>query len=161
MTRLRTIPFTAAVACVALLFTGLAHAETFSFVSTSEITSQIAIPLPTGAVAAASWIKGSSTAVDSKRGELSNTFVCSGSTNPPTEAFHLATLCDVTGKDGDNFSIFAGCNFLNKERTESNCVGGLVGKAGAYKDRRGSITWNQKQTGEATSVSTGAGVWNE
>lgn len=161
MTRLASISMASAAAFVTMLFTGLAHAETFSFTTTSETISQIIIPLPRGGVAAASWIKGSSTGVDSKGTDVSGTYVCSGRTNPPNDTFHLGTLCDVTGKGGDAFSIYAGCSFLNKERTESSCVGGLVGKAGTYKDRKGTITWHGKQTAEKTGTSIGAGVWNE
>ncbi len=161
MIKLRNVTLALAAAGAAMLLTGLARAETFSFTSTTEVTSQILIPMPTGVVDASTWFKGSSSGVFSKRGEVSSTFVCSSMTNPPNETFAAGTRCDVTEKDGSTFAIYAGCNFVNKERTESICLGGLIGKTGAYKDRAGTISWNQKQSGPSTGAATGAGVWNE
>ena len=161
MIKLRSIALTLAAAGAAMLLGGFAHAETFSFTSTSEVTSQVSIPLANGVMAGSAWIKGNSSRVSSKTGESTSTFVCASHTNRPSELYNLVNMCDVTEKDGGTFGILAGCNFLNKERTESNCIGGLFGKTGVYKDRRGTISWHIKQNAEGKAASTGAGVWNE
>lgn len=134
----------------------VSHAQSFSFTSTSKATNQISIPFPKRP-GGSKWIAGKSNIVDSERGKLGNTFVCSSMTNPPSDLFDLRVQCDVTEKEGETFAIYGGCNYVNTERSAMNCVGGLIGKAGAYKARRGSITWHQNAEGSAN----GAGVWNE
>ena len=134
----------------------VSHAESFSFTSTSKATNQISIPFPKRP-GGSRWIAGKTNVVDSKRGKLTNTFVCSSMSNAPSDLFDLRVHCDVTEKEGETFGIYGGCNYVNTERSVFNCVGGLIGKAGAYKGRVGSITWNQNREGAAS----GAGVWNE
>ena len=119
------------------------------------------MPTPGGGVMGSVWVSGSSKTKYSKGEKATNTFVCASNTNPPSELFHQQTFCDVADNDNDTFSIFGGCNFLNAERTESTCVGGLIGKTGAYAGRGGSITWHGKISDGATVEATGAGVWNE
>lgn len=152
-----------AMAGLTTLMTGTANAETFSFTSSAEVTNQVMMTLPNGAVAGAVWVNGKSEATNSKRGKITSTFACGSSTNPPSDLFHTRQFCEVTEEDGSAFGIFSGCNFLNKERSEQNCVGGLVGKTGVYKDRRGTISWNNKSDapGGKKSTAVGAGVWNE
>ena len=87
MTKLGNISVALVTAGVAMLFATFAQAQTFTFESTSEVTSQIAVTLPNGVVVAAISVSGSSTGTDSSGDDASNTFVCSLLSEPPSERF--------------------------------------------------------------------------
>ncbi len=70
--------------------------------------------------------------------------------------FNLLGVCDVSQGDMVTSSVLFGCNYINEEKTESNCVGGLIGKDGDYKGKSGTIAWHGTADGAA-----GAGHWND
>jgi hypothetical protein len=74
---------------------------------------------------------------------------------PNANIFAVHVACDVT-REATVYTVAAGCNFMNKERTETSCVGGLKGKAGEFKGLTGSITWHTKG-----GISKGTGQWHE
>jgi len=63
--------------------------------------------------------------------------------------------CDIVSKYR-TFSAPIVCNFVDKAGTETSCVGGLVGKTGAYAGRRGTLTLHGKG-----AAAKGTGQWLE
>lgn len=118
-----------------------AQAETFTFQATQTKAVQTGASGAGGAVAGVmSTGTQNITMADGKK--VTETYTCIGSTTPPRDSvFQFNTVCDATGPNGDNTSYW-GCNFIAPERNEIACVGGLIGKTGSYKGRRGTVTFH-------------------
>ena len=140
----------------ALCISTFASAESFSFTSTSEPTSGISVALPDGRTVGIGSNKGVSAITWASGATTENSFVCSTATQPESELFASTGVCEITDTDGSQGSIIFGCNPINEDGTETNCVGGLVGKSGIYEGRRGTIGWHGK-----VATSAGAGHWND
>ncbi len=146
----RYLKFVAVLACLA---GSNAHAETFTFESQMD-----GPPVSVGGTRAdgssygGSYFTGTSQGTTSTGGKTKTKFVCVSMTTPPTDSvFKMHSICNVSATDGD-YSVVFGCDILGP--TENSCVGGLYGKTGVYKGRRGSLT-NHAKGGK----STGTGQW--
>ena len=122
--------------------------------SEGAATGGVALAMPDGVVAAGSVAGTTTTTYASGKVETS-AYTCYSMTQPPGSIFDMHGVCDVKDAAGDTFGVLFGCNYMNEERTVSNCFGGLAGLTGKYKDRGGNITWHS--TGD---TSTGTGQWN-
>ena len=148
---LKTILSTAAIA---IATTAGAHAQMFTFESTNDEMTEVGAVGPDGTPFGGSYWTGNgeTTWADGKKSKYS--YKCVSVSQPPRDStFHMLGSCDVTAPDG-TFSVATGCNWLDAERSGAGCVGGLVGKTGAYEGRRGAIT-NHASDGK----SKGTGQW--
>ena len=119
-----------------------AQAQTFTFQATQTKAVSTGAAAPDGSMIGGLYSTGSQviTMADGKR--VTESYTCIGSTQPPRDAvFQFSTVCDSTGPSGDTSSVW-GCNFVNRERTEVSCVGGLIGRTGSYAGKRGTVTWH-------------------
>lgn len=133
-----------------------AVAESFTFTSTGEVTGGIAVPMADGSEVTAGTSAGTTKWKWVSGGKMTTTYACHTMSQRPGSMFDLHGVCDISEGDTVTSSVLFGCNFLDAEKTTSNCVGGLVGKAGDYEGKSGTISWNGSPTG-----STGAGHWND
>ena len=140
----------------ALMLSTTAVAESFSFTSTGEGTGGVSIPMANGATAGAGSSAGTTNWTWASGKKSTSTYVCYSMTDRAGELFALRGMCEST-QDGEVVSsVMFGCNYLNEERTETNCVGGLIGRAGAFEGKTGTISWHGKD-----GTSNGAGHWND
>lgn len=145
-----------ATAAFAIATSAGANAEMFTFASTNDEMTEVGAMGPDGTPFGGSfWTgKGKTTQADGSKSDY--TYTCVSVSQPPRDStFQTLGSCDVTASDG-TFSVAMGCNWLDAERTGLGCVGGLMGKTGAYEGRRGAIT-NHASGGK----SKGTGQWYE
>lgn len=143
------------MAAAAGLALGAASAQSFTFSSVSDETTNLGATTPAGTVGGAYWT-GTTTAAYADGTETVSSFTCVSMTQPPRDAiFMMHGVCDLTAEDG-TFTSYMGCNVLSEDPMEMGCVGGLTGKTGAYEGRGGSFTLHAK--GE---TSAGTGQWYE
>ncbi len=155
--KLKKISTAITAVTVAFLMSSNAWAdETFTFTTTTEEPTTVGGPVPGGgAVGGAFWTATSEVTFADGR-KSTNTSTCISMIQPPRDAIFMThSVCDGTGPDG-NFTVISGCNWLNEERTENSCVGGLIGRSGRYEGRRGSVTIHGKDNG-----ASGTGQWFE
>jgi hypothetical protein len=144
-----------ATAILALGF-GSANAQTFNFESKNDNSVVIGGIGPVGGNYVGSYNTGSGVTSNADGSKLKATTKCVSMMQPPNgNIFAVHIACDVT-REGAVYGVAAGCNFMNKEKTETSCVGGLKGKAGELEGRTGSITWHTKG-----GISMGTGQWHE
>jgi len=144
-----------ATAILALGF-GSANAKTFNFETKSDSPVVVGGVGPDGGSYVGSYITSNGVTTNADGSKLKPTSKCVSMMQPPNgNIFAVHVACDVTRK-GAVYTIAAGCNFMNKEKTETSCVGGLKGKAGELEGRTGSITWHTKG-----GISKGTGQWHE
>ena len=93
---------------------------------------------------------------------LSNKGSCSEWTTPPGSIFQSNGVCNYTDSGGDTAAILIGCNWTNKEMTEGDCWGGLLGSAGPHAGKSGTISWHFKTSADGkTGTSQNVGQWND
>jgi hypothetical protein len=144
-----------ATAILALGF-GSANAQTFNFESKNDTPVVVGGIGPDAGSYIGTYVTGSGVSTYADGSKLKSKSKCVSMMQPPNGGiFAVHVACDVTG-EAAVFSVAAGCNFMNKEKTETSCVGGLKGKTGELKDRTGSITWHTKG-----GTSKGTGQWHE
>jgi hypothetical protein len=144
-----------ATAILALGF-GSANAETFNFEGKNDTTVRVGGVGADGIGYVGTYSTGSAVSTNADGSKLKSTNKCVSMMQPPNgNIFAVHVACDVTRKAAV-YSVAAGCNFMNKEKTETSCVGGLKGKAGELEGRTGSITWHTKG-----GISKGTGQWHE
>lgn len=132
-----------------------AQAQTFTFQSTQTKAVATGSTAPDGTPFGGLFQTGTQVITMAGSKQVSETFTCIGSTQPPRDAvFQFSTVCDSTGPSGDASSVW-GCNFLNRERTEVACVGGIYGRSGSYAAKRGTVTWHG-----VNGSGSGTGQWN-
>ena len=135
----RKLIFAAAVA--ALSTTG-ALAQNYTYVAQNGKTVATGGIAPDGTPFGGQFLTGSQTVTAAGGKMVTESYTCIGTTQPPRDSvFMFNSICDATGPNGD-YSVVWGCNFLNRERTNLSCVGGLVGKTGSYASRRGTVTYH-------------------
>ena len=139
-----------------LVMSTSAFAEKFTFKSTGEATGQVGVPAADGTVIGGSSLSGTTNIVWASGKKESNSYTCINMSRPPSELFAAQGICNSKNAAGDEYGILFGCNFTNKERTESNCVGGMIGMTGALAGKNGSISWHGTPDG-----SSGTGQWND
>ena len=87
----------------------------------------------------ASMQVGTSVATYSDGSKRSENWTCIGATNPPNDkTFDVHFVCDLSSSQG-TYSINFGCQ--NLPDGSQGCVGGLLGKTGAYAKKVGATTW--------------------
>jgi hypothetical protein len=141
------------VAVLACLASSNANAETFTFESQMDgPPMSVGGARPDGSSYGGSYFTGTSQGITSAGGKTKSKYACVSMTTPPTDSiFKMHSICDVTTAEGDYTAVF-GCDIL--AATEVSCVGGIYGKTGVYKGRRGSITNHGKGP-----KSSGTGQW--
>ena len=133
-----------------------ANAQTFHFESKNDTPVMVGGLGPDGGNYVGSYVTGSGVTTNADSSKLKATTKCVSMMQPPNgNIFAVHVACDVK-REGAEYGIAAGCNFMNKEKTETSCVGGLKGKAGELEVRTGSITWHTKD-----GISKGTGQWHE
>ena len=144
-----------ALASAALsLSTTTVQAQTFTFEATQTKAVATGGAGPDGTPFGGLYTTGTQiiTMADGKKANES--WTCIGTTQPPRDSvFQFSTVCDSTGPSGDTSSVW-GCNFVNRERTEVSCVGGLIGRSGSYAGKRGTMTWHG-----VNGSGSGTGQW--
>ena len=144
-----------ATAILALGF-GSANAQTFNFESKNDTPVVVGGIGADGGSYVGSYVTGSGVSTNADGSKLKPTSKCVSMMQPPNgNIFAVHVACDATRKAAV-YSVAGGCNFMNKEKTEISCVGGLKGKAGELEGRTGSITWHTKG-----GISMGTGQWHE
>ena len=131
-----------------------AQAQTVTFQTTQTSVVNTGAPVPGGAPIAGVYQTGTQVITSADGKKVTETFTCIGTTQPPRDAvFQFSSVCDSTGPNGDTSSVW-GCNFVSMERNEISCVGGVIGKTGAYTGRRGTMTYHG-----VNGSGSGTGQW--
>lgn len=131
-----------------------AQAQTFTYQTTQTKVVNTGTAVPGGSPIGGIYQTGTQmiTMADGKK--VTDTFTCIGTTQPPRDSvFQFSSVCDSTGPNGDTSSVW-GCNFVSMERNEISCVGGVIGKSGAYAGRRGTMTYHG-----VNGSGSGTGQW--
>lgn len=145
-----------ALASAALSLTATAaQAQSFTFQATQAKAVATGSTAPDGTPFGGVYSTGTQVISMADGKKVTESYSCIGTTQPPRDAvFQFSTICDATGPNGDTSSVW-GCNFLNRERTEVACVGGVYGKSGSYAGKRGTVTWHG-----VNGSGSGTGQWN-
>jgi len=145
-----------ALASAALSLTATAaQAQTFTFQATQTKAVTTGTTAPDGSNFGGLYQTGTQVVTTADGKKTNENWTCIGSTQPPRDAvFHFSTVCDSSGSSGDASSVW-GCNFINRERTEVACVGGIYGRSGSYAGKRGTMTWHG-----VNGSGSGTGQWN-
>ena len=136
-----------------------AQAETFTFTTNGTLSASVMTPGPNGTmrVAAISNSKGS-TMYGTKSVPTDNN--CAAWPSQPGDIFAVHGMCTYSDPTGTGYIRF-GCN-PGKAPTDDNCVGGIWGTGGAYKDRSGTLAWHDHVNPDGkTATSVGAGQWGD
>jgi hypothetical protein len=145
--------FTAA----SVLFSGTAVAQSFTYDVVWEPVESIGgMTGPTGPQYGGGVVNGAYETTFDDGSVQKGTVRCVGMGQPDGGIFAIHLACtskDVTG----TASLVYGCNYLGKPGPETplGCIGGIQGKAGDSKDRRGSLTMEWYSTTNAR----GTGQW--
>lgn len=141
---------------ISVLSASVAHAEMFTYSSADNNDRKVigGVGASGAEYFAASW-SGTTDVKNDDGTSYKSSFSCMSMTQPPnSQIFETHVVCDMTSPRG-NASMVFGCIPLNPEKTEMNCMGGMSGKSGSYKDRAGTITAHITPKGN-----TGTGQWN-
>ena len=148
-----TKDITKLIAILAFASGGAANAESFTFESQMD-----APPVSVGGARAdgsrygGNYFTGTSAGTASNGTKTQTKYTCISMTTPPTDSiFKMHSICDVTSNEG-NYAVVLGCDILGPE--ENSCIGGMYGKTGIYKGRRGNITTHGKG-----AKGNGTGQW--
>lgn len=146
----------AAIAATMMFAATSAYGQTFSFTVQNETPTAVGGVSPEGIPYGGAYWKGKSEATFADGHKTSSTSTCLSMSQPPRDSIFMAHgACNVVSNDG-TFDVVMGCNYLTKDGSETTCVGSLLGKSGAYANRRGTISLHGKGT-----TGTGAGLWNQ
>lgn len=146
----------AALVAFGMAFALPASAETFSFTSSGEPTGGIEVPMPDGNNVTAGTSAGTTTWTWASGKSSTSTYVCHVMSQRPGEMFNVHGVCDSSEDGKISSSVLFGCNYTNAEKTQSNCVGGLIGRGGQFEGKSGTISWHGSPEG-----SVGAGQWTD
>jgi len=131
-----------------------AHAETFTFKTTSKPIGNLTVPSATAggkpSGAAVFSITTDATYADGKK--LTSTGQCAQWILPPGDQFGSNTVCKYSDASGELYVARTTCE--NPGPT-SDCWGKLIGTGGAFKGRTGAYTFHNAQG------STGTGFWTD
>ena len=131
-----------------------ASAQMFTFESQNDAPATVGGVGADGAPFGGAYWTGKSNATFADGRKTTSTTKCISMSQPPRDSiFMMHGACDIVSNDG-TFSALMGCNFVDKAGTETSCVGGLVGKTGAYAGRRGTLTVHGKG-----AAAKGTGQW--
>ena len=151
---------------IALLFSGAAvfsaHAESFTATTTSTITSSNTFQAGMGTPVRSVALSVTGQTVWAGGGTTTNKGTCMLWTAPPGSIFQTNGVCNYTESNGDTASLLAGCDYTNKDMTESNCWAGLTASAGPHAGKTGTISWHAKPSADGKSgTSQNVGQWND
>jgi hypothetical protein len=127
---------------VAATLAAQVNAETFTsqIQPIPESTVRVGAPLPDGSPLVGTFTRSNVTTTFADGRKETGTTTCVLMTQPEHDSIFTAhRVCDVTLGDGTYTSV-SGCNYLNKDMTDTSCVGGLIGKTGAYAGRQGNYS---------------------
>ena len=132
-----------------------AYAQSFTFESPPAEPVIVGGVGSSGAEYFASHWSGKTKVKDEDGTTYDSSYTCISMTQPPnSNIFASNVVCDMHSPKGTASLVF-GCVPLNAEKTSMNCMGGMSGKTGSYKDRNGTISSHNTPTG-----TTGTGQWN-
>lgn len=138
-----------------------ANAESFTFTSTSTGSNQIVAPITGGKPVTSGSLAGTSQVTYASGKKTTNTFNCNNWSTPPGSLFQGNGACLFSEPGGNQASIVSGCDFTNKDQSESDCWGALTGMAGAWANKTGTISWHAKTSADGkTGTASGTGQWN-
>lgn len=130
-------------------------AQSFTFESKNDAPSIVGTTAPDGAPIMGVYGTGTSNITWADGKKTVDRYACVSMSQPPhNTVFAVHIICDGKNAGGD-YTVTAGCQFLNAARTELGCSGGMWGKSGSYAGKRGGITWHG-----SNAASTGVGQWN-
>lgn len=141
----------AATLLAAAFVTAPAAAETFTYEVQFSEPSFVGGMGDEGRDGRSGTMSGPFTSVSSTGGSVSGNVMCIGMDQPDNGMFDVHFSCTATRTDGAKSSLVYGCNWLGEDRGLS-CVGGMEGREGAVKGRRGVLTMHLK---DGTSIGTG------
>jgi hypothetical protein len=132
-----------------------ASAQTFTFQAQDKDGVSVGTIDRNGQPMGGRYTNGTSNVTWADGKKTSDSYSCIALSQPPRDSVFMShSICDASNSSGSYTAVW-GCNFMDKERTEMSCVGGLYGKTGAYAGRGGTITFHGKG-----GVGTGTGQWN-
>jgi hypothetical protein len=136
-----------------------AHADSFTFTSTSHTVNSLTVS-DGGKPVVAAFSSGSAAIVSANGSKANNTSNCAFWTAEPGSQFTYEGACTTTEPNGNQSSIVASCVGSTGPQIEADCWGGMTGLAGTYKGKTGTISWHQKGDGQS-SKAWGVGQWND
>jgi len=121
----------------------------------------VVAPNPSGVPVVASFITGTSETTYASGKKDSNTFSCANWSTEHSSIFKAEGACTFTNQNGDKASIVSGCDYTNKDQTESDCWGGLMGLTGSITGKTGTMAWHSVVNPDGkTGSAAGTGQWN-
>jgi hypothetical protein len=138
------------------LGSGTAQAQSFTFESKNDPGTTVGTTAPDGSPVIGVYGTGTSSITWPDGKKTVDKYACVSMTQPPHDTvFAVHMICDGKSANGD-YTVIAGCQFQNAQRTELGCSGGMWGKSGMYAGKRGGITWSG-----SNNASTGVGQWGK
>lgn len=143
---------------VAVLFTGAANAQSFTYDVIWQKPDFVGgMTGPNGdTVGGAGIVSGTYTTTYDNGSTEKGSVRCIGQDQPDNALFDLHFSCSTDDPSGKASFIY-GCNYLGKPGPETplGCVGGIEGKTGDAKGRRGGLTMEWYSDTQAR----GTGEW--
>jgi hypothetical protein len=135
--------------------TTAAHAQSFSFTSTGTPSNGIGVQVPDGPMLTSGTLSGSgATSYNGGRG-VAFTFTCNAWSTPGMDT-DTRGLCNVAEGATDRYAMSYVCSIVDPATQGSFCWGLLVGQAGRFAGKTGTITFQGTPAG-----STGQGAWRD
>ena len=131
-----------------------AHAETFTFKTTSKPIGSLVVPSANagGRPSGASVFSITTEAIFADGKKLTSTGECAQWILPPGEQFGSNTVCKYNDASGETYVARTTCETPGPT---SDCWGKLTGTGGAFKGRTGAYTFHNAQG------SVGTGFWTD
>jgi hypothetical protein len=131
-----------------------AHAETFTFKTTSKPIGNLTVASPTagGRPSGAAVFSITTDAIYADGKKLTSTGQCAQWILPPGDQFGSNTVCKYSDASGEVYVARTTCEVPGPT---SDCWGKLIGTGGAFKGRTGAYTFHNAQG------SVGTGYWTD
>ncbi|MBL8549654.1 MAG: hypothetical protein JNJ73_06695 [Hyphomonadaceae bacterium] len=130
-----------------------AQAQSFTFTSASTTSNVVSAQLGDTTLASMTLSGTVQTTVEGARSATRGTFTCNTWTTPGEDTDSRG-ICDASEGTADKFSIAYRCSNMDAATQLAYCWGVLVGEAGRYAGKTGTVTWQGTPTG-----ATGQGAW--
>lgn len=134
--------FSIGVAAATLLFSGFAHAESFTFTTNWEPAEVKAATVGARTITLSS-VKGNVVLKWASGTESRGAVECNSWSGEPGATFETIGICNATYEDGGKLELHYGCTFTNEAKTESNCWSVNSGTGGKVNGP-GTTSWNSK-----------------
>jgi len=137
-----------------------AHADSFTFTGTAQITSEVGGPVAGGKPVGAAFSSGG-TSVKYASGKTSTSkSQCASWSATAGSAFTSQGIC-MADEGASQFSVAFSCQAMDAAGAVSDCWGRLTGMTGTYANKTGMASWRGIRSADKKSiVSTGTGSWN-